>query len=144
MPQTKAARFWFRMTVVSFTVLAAVTLVQVSSFTQDLDRTCEAAGQPLDLNYRLRHEREGTLDFPLHNRCNHLYDTVPDWVNPVLAILAAVLAIALTGALVTHGAKRPEPVGLPSRRESPHPVRKAHRAPSRGFRRIPRQVPSRQ
>jgi len=144
MPQTKTARFWFRMTVMTFTVFAAVTLIQVSAFTQDLDRTCAAAGHELDINYRLRHESDGTLSFPLHNRCNHLYDTVPDWVNPLLAILAAVLAIALTGALVTYGSKPAPSSGLPSRPESPHPARKAHRAPSRGFRRTPRQVPSRQ
>ena len=127
-----------------FTLIAAFTLVQVSAFAADLDRTCEAAGQPLDFNYRLRHATDGTLAFPLHNRCNHLYDTVPEWVNPVLTILAAALAIALTGALVTYGAKPVPPSGLPSRQESPHPARKAHRAPSRGFRRTPRQVPSRQ
>ncbi len=98
MRQTKAARFWFRMTVVSFTLLTTVTLIQVSAFTQDLYGTCADAGQELDINYRLRHERDGTLYFTPHNRCNHLYDTVPDWVNPVLAILAAALAIALTGA----------------------------------------------
>jgi hypothetical protein len=132
------------MTVVSFSLLATVTLIQVSAFAQNLEATCEAVGQELEFNYRLRHESDGTLSFPLHNRCNHLYDTVPDWVNPVLAVLAAVLAIALTGALVTYGAKPAPSSGLPSRQESPHPARKAHRAPSRGFRRTPRQVPSRQ
>ena len=144
MPQSKAARAWFRVSAASFTLLAGITLVQVSAFNRDLDRTCDAAGQPLDFNYRLRHQHDGTFYFPLQNRCNPVYDTVPEWVNPVLAILAAVLAIALTGALVTYGEKKPRPARMPSRRGTPRPERKAHRAPSPGSRRTPRSVPSRQ
>jgi hypothetical protein len=144
MPQSKVARVWFRVSALSFTLLAGITFVQVSTFTRDLDHTCEAAGQALDINYRLRHQHDGTFYFPLQNRCNPVYDTVPQWVNPVLAILAAVLAIALTGALVTYGEKKPRPVRMPSRPGIPHPERKAHRAPLPESRRTPRSVPSRQ
>lgn len=143
MPQSKVARFWSRASAVSFTLLAGFTLVQVSGFSRDLDRTCEAAGQPLDFNYRLRHPHDGTFYFPLQNRCNPVYDTVPEWVNPVLAILATVLAIALIGALVTYGEKKPRPARV-SRRGTPRPERKAHRAPSPGSRRTPHPAQSRQ
>lgn len=143
MAQSKAARFWFRASAVSLTLLVGFTLVQVSDFTHDLYRTCEAAGQPLDINYRLRHQHDGTFYFPLQNRCNPVYDTVPAWVNPVLAILATILAIALIGALVTYGEKKARPPRV-TRRGTPRSERKAHRAPSPESRRTPHPAPSRQ
>ena len=69
---------------------------------EDLDDTCLAAGQELDINYRLQNLHEPAQFFPLHNKCNALYDTVPDWVNPVLAFLAfltVVFLVAMASAL---------------------------------------------
>jgi hypothetical protein len=71
----------------------------------DLDRACESVGRVLDRNFRLLHPHDGSLYFPLHNRCDAAYDLVPTWVNPALSALAAVLTLALAGALVSRNAR---------------------------------------
>jgi hypothetical protein len=74
----------------------------VASSGKDLDNVCDAAGHSLDRNFRLLHEHDGSMYFPLHNRCDATFDLVPDWVNPTLSALAAVLVITLAGALVSR------------------------------------------
>jgi hypothetical protein len=41
-------------------------------------------------DYRVRYPHEPLQLFPLTNKCNALYDTVPGWTNPALAVLAVL------------------------------------------------------
>ncbi|WP_458779285.1 hypothetical protein [Arthrobacter sp. D3-16] len=102
MRRTKASLVWLWLALTSAVLLVSVFLIQYSiAASRDLDEVCEGAGLVLDRNFRLLHEHDGSLYFPLHNRCNATYDIVPGWVNPALSTLAAVLVIALVCGLVS-------------------------------------------
>jgi hypothetical protein len=68
---------------------------------KDLDESCAFAGRDLDQNYRLSHPHEPLQLFPLANKCNALYDTVPAWTNPMLAVLAILTMSFFAVALAT-------------------------------------------
>jgi hypothetical protein len=87
--------FWLGPTLTSVFMLGMVFLSGLSASGKDIDDTCLAAGQELDMNYRLQNVNESAQFFPLHNKCNALYDTVPGWVNPVLAFLALLTVMFL-------------------------------------------------
>jgi hypothetical protein len=100
-----AAGVWLGLTAMSAFLLVAVFLTGAFASGKDLDETCAAAGQELDLNYRLQNLHEPSQFFPLRNKCNAAYDTVPDRVNPALAVLAlltAVFLIATASALFSR------------------------------------------
>jgi hypothetical protein len=103
MPQRKATRIWLTAAVATAAVLGAIFYTQSTFIASgDLSDACLAVGQELDLNYRLRHPRDGSAVFPLHNRCNAVSDLVPDWVNPTLSLIAAMLSLALVGLLFSR------------------------------------------
>jgi hypothetical protein len=106
----KAARIWLWLAVTSGVLLGSVFVTQFSAASsRDLDEVCEAAGRFLDRNFRLMHPYDGSLRFPLHNRCDAVYDIVPAWVNPSMSALAAVLALSLAGALISRNTRRTYP-----------------------------------
>jgi hypothetical protein len=93
--------------VVSGLALAVLFWAQTTFvLSSDLYDACKDVGQELDLNFRLRHPRDGGRYFPVHNRCNPTYDLVPDWVNPTLRGLAAVTAISLSGWVIARSRSR--------------------------------------
>ena len=101
MRQMNTPGFWLGPTVTSVFMLGMVFLSGISATGKDLYDTCLAAGQELDTEYRLQNPHEPAQFFPLHNKCNAGYDTVPGWVNPVLAFLAiltVVLLVAMASA----------------------------------------------
>lgn len=105
MRQINATGVWLGLSAMSAFLLVAVFLTGAFASGKDLDDTCAAAGQELDLNYRLQNLHEPSQFFPLHNKCNASYDTIPDWVNAVLAFLAlltAVLLIATASSLFSR------------------------------------------
>jgi hypothetical protein len=97
-----AAKVWLAATVLSAFSLAAIFLTAFNSNRTDLYETCLIAGQELDLNFRLQNPDDGSLVFPLHNRCNAFYDIVPEWTNPALVALAAAMVISLICTLVSQ------------------------------------------
>ncbi len=103
MRRMKAAQSWLWVALISAFLLGSVFLTQFSAASsRDLDEVCEAAGRVLDRNFRLLHPHDGSMYFPLHNRCDAAYDIVPGWVNPSMSALAAVLALSLAGALLSR------------------------------------------
>lgn len=109
----KAAQSWLWLALISAFLLGSVFLTQFSAASgRDLDEVCEAAGRVLDRNFRLLHPHDGSMYFPLHNRCDAAYDIVPAWVNPSMSALAAVLALSLAGALISRSMRaRNAPAG---------------------------------
>ena len=92
---SKGPAAWLSLSVLSFFSLGSVFFVGVFASGKDLDETCAAAGQELDADYRHLNRAERLQFFPLHNKCNADYDTVPFWVNPSLAILAILVLLFL-------------------------------------------------
>lgn len=65
----------------------------------DVRDACTKAGETYDSQYRSENWKEPGRFFPLHNKCNASYDTVPAWVNPALVVFA-VLAVAFLAAFI--------------------------------------------
>ncbi|MDN5667469.1 MAG: hypothetical protein L0G87_03630 [Renibacterium salmoninarum] len=59
-------------------------------------KTCMAAGEIYDEDYRSQNWQEPTQIFPMHNKCNASYDLVPFWINPALVFFALLALICLT------------------------------------------------
>ena len=92
---------WLGPTLMSAFALGLVFITGISAAGNDLYDTCLAAGQELDTNYRIQNSHEASQLFPLHNKCNALYDTVPAWINPVLAFLALLTVVFLVAMAST-------------------------------------------
>ena len=101
-PHNKAAKAWLAVTVLCAFVLAVFFVTPFNASGTDLYDACQVAGQELDLNFRIKHPSDGSAAFPLHNRCNALYDLVPEWVNPTVSAFAAVMALSLIGLLISR------------------------------------------
>ncbi|ACL42262.1 hypothetical protein Achl_4311 (plasmid) [Pseudarthrobacter chlorophenolicus A6] len=96
---------WLGLAVLSFLCLGPVFFVGIFAAGKDIDETCAAAGQTYDRVYRHLNWREPGQLYPLHNKCNAEYDTVPFWVNPVLAILA-ILTVVFLGLSIRAAMRR--------------------------------------
>jgi hypothetical protein len=95
----KPTGLWLRLTALSAFLLLVVFFQGAFSAGKDLDDTCAAAGHELDQEYLVQHLHEPLQLFPLHNKCNALYDTVPEWINPALVILAALTTLFFVAML---------------------------------------------
>jgi hypothetical protein len=95
----KPAVFWLKLSALSAFLLFVVFFQGVAAGGKDLDERCAFAGQELDQDYRILHPQEPLQLFPLTNKCNALYDTVPGWTNPALAVLA-ILTLSFFAAML--------------------------------------------
>lgn len=118
MKEANPTSVWLKLTLLSTFLLFLVFCQGIFASGKDIDETCAAAGEELDQEYRLQNAHEPLQLFPLHDKCNALYDTVPAWTNPALVVLA-ILTVSFFGAAFVsvfirmnrlYGRRRREPL----------------------------------
>ncbi|GLY02887.1 hypothetical protein Acsp01_32660 [Actinoplanes sp. NBRC 101535] len=92
-------RIWLPLAVLAAIATFLVYVYGLMSHPWDIKETCASLGQPYDNAYRSENWQEPGQLFPLHNRCNASFDTIPIWVNPAIFLLA-VATVVCTGLAV--------------------------------------------
>lgn len=89
-------RTWKWGIVISIVALGIVFVRGAISGGWHIRKTCMAAGEIYDEDYRSQNWQEPTQIFPMSNKCNANFDLVPFWINPALVFFALLALTCLT------------------------------------------------
>jgi hypothetical protein len=98
---------WWRAVVASgLLTLALCAFGMAQAFAGlDVGETCMFGdGQDFDLEYWAVHRHDSPLP-PYSSPCNAEYDRVPGWVNPAIAVTAALCGMSFAGLVVVRRAR---------------------------------------
>ena len=102
------ARWWRAARASGLLTLALCAFGMTQAFAGlDVGDTCLfGEGQDFDLQYWATHRHDSPLP-PYSTPCNAEYDMVPAWVNPAIAVAAAVCAMSLAGLVAVRRPRWP-------------------------------------
>jgi hypothetical protein len=102
----RQARWWRAALASGLLTLALCAFGMTQAFTGlEVGETCTLfEEQVFDPEYWAAHRQDSPLP-PYSSPCNAEYDMVPGWVNPAIAVTAALCAMSPAGLVVVRGAR---------------------------------------